>query len=184
MITIGKLALKCAQENRAHNAILIKRIDVATDCVMAKGARAGLDGFLKAAKDKGRDEIEKTLGTAEVEVFNGLVVAAEQFLKEAGNKTALEALGQFNVQFKEMKLKDKLKHFMTQVLHTKISQPFNKKLRTIELHLTGDCHGLYEVVVLPALKEMKGLHQYMGQAPRGNLERQVQSIVDELSTGV
>ena len=123
--------------------------------------------------------IESTWGTPALQAFQKMAQAAADHHKSVNAEAMIAKLAEFNNKYKD--LPNRITEVAAQIHHCYVRKPFNKKKRILELALSGDANILFENVIIPYLKQMKGYRRLHGIAPKGDLERKVQEIVESLS---
>ena len=175
-----KLSLKHSQEiGRLTAAVMCTCMIAAASTFVQVGADTMKDfkkaatGYAGAAEDR-----DKLLGIPSVHIWNAWLKHARTIVKDIPDKLLI--LDQYLSPFQGMTEEDVRSVMAQHVPSLYIMQPFNQKLRKIEIFTAGPAKTVWDSLLLPLLRQENGFKLMMGCAPRGALVRQIQNFVDSV----
>ena len=176
VILLCKGYLQNTQELRKLKAIAMTQMLVATESHYVVNGKEEIDAFVKKAKSySGTPENRiKSLGLPSVLIFNRWLAMILEKLSPSHESHI--AITTFCTKYG--KAPEPLEELSLQVPHVMITRPWDKKFRKIEIGLRGEALELFNLHVLPQFKSEKGYRLLQGLAPRGQLERQIQTFLD------
>jgi hypothetical protein len=196
MQIIAKLCLSSALQVRALRAIVIVPIKLATTnplIIALFEARKKYSDSAQSLREGGADSdtVTQTLGHSHIWQFNAILQAIQSLTaagQEKANTVIHTAIGAFCAEFQQPALMSQLHKW---VRHCHVSKMFTGSLKRLEITVcsrsqllcseikTTPPDVLWDAHLMPFILRQLGGKEQAGQAPKGDLERQLQSWLDE-----
>ena len=138
-----------------------------------------MTGFLTKAKNFSGDPEtrDKEVGIPSIHLMNATLLQAIEVHIAHGNVDRAKTIQDYITEMN--KSTDITLDMGLLVPHFMVIQPFNKKVRRVEIGFPmSDLRQLFFSQVLPILQQEKGFKVLVGQAPKGQLQRQIQLFLD------
>ena len=156
---------------------------VKQDHPLVKLAQDAVTEFMKSAKDLVGKEEEKvqTIGLPSTNIFNQWLKAALDHYVTIGAKeqTQIDLLRKFAQELTQMEGLVEV-NLAQMVPHIMISKPFDKSNRKVEVGILGQAKVVFDQAIYHLFIQAPGYRVLVGSAPKGQLERQLQTFIDEM----
>ena len=179
-VQIAKRLLQTKSQVHKLSAAVFINSRISTDSTFVKQVKAAHEAFKEKRKEftGAADTCAETIVIASFHMVNAAITWAIDMHQKANRTASVEALNKF---CKEMEEAGEIMIKMGDLAPTCVAIPaFNKKLHKVEISLREPLLSIFNQHVFGLIKAEKAFRPMIGQAPRNNLQRQVQAIIDEM----
>jgi len=177
-----KLCLSNSQQVRTLKACTMRVFIVETKCNFYTEGRKEIDRYLQAAPEYStQEDKEANIGLIHHQLWNAFLALAEKGHSEqpeshAGKTMLSKYIAEVNGMDKALRMSMMAK----EVRHIKFAKAFDKANKKLEIMILpgSKSETVFEESVLPVMKLEKGFKEKHGVAPKGNLERRLQSWLE------
>ncbi|CAK0789186.1 unnamed protein product [Prorocentrum cordatum] len=187
VLLIAKLALSTAMSPKMTRAIGLDKYQVSESSEYFAQGRKYTESYAEAAKTFGKDQKQQKIAAhahPHVHVWNAWLMAAKKELAEKDlNPPQASNLDAYIAKKKNGSTdsKEYLHTLMKEVRYARCCKTYDNKIKRLEANVVTNCDSdiCFQQVTVPLRIRSKAV-KLEGVAPLGDLERRIQTAIDEL----
>lgn len=176
---VAKLSLSSAQQCRAIKSVVIDVVRAPADAPIVKAVKAATKAYAEAAKKivDANTRAEK-LGPPHVHAWNACIKNFKGVLEASSteqDKKVLQGLTKYIAE-----KNPGWRTVIDEVMHVRVRKNFNRDLVCLEFHVRPQTHsGEVFSKLMEWMEKQQGFSRMHGQAPPGDLERRLQTWLEQ-----